>query len=67
MFFLYPPVVPRAIQGLAESYDDLGELAKHAYDLYSSFRPSIPTGQAGWGKKGLLDPKHIKSLHKTCQ
>ena len=52
------------MQGLASSYGDADELAKHAYDLYSAFRPQIAQGQAGWGKPGLLDLQHIKELHK---
>ena len=52
------------MQALAESYDDPDELAKHAYDMYSEFRPQIPSGQTGWGKKGLLDLQQIKGLHK---
>ena len=53
-----------AAQALAESYADPEDLGKQAYHLYEQFRPEIPTGQTGWGKKGLLDLKHIKELHK---
>lgn len=52
-------------QDLAESYADADELAHEAYNLYSKFRPQIPEGQAGWGKKGLLDLQQIKELHKS--
>lgn len=52
------------MQDLACSYDDPADLAKHAYDLYSEFRPQIAQGQAGWGKPGLLDLQQIKDLHK---
>lgn len=60
-------VVLRAVpclQDLASSYADPDDLAKHAYDLYSEFRPQIAQGQAGWGKPGLLDLQQIKELHK---
>jgi hypothetical protein len=53
------------LQGLAESYSDPEELGREAYNLYSQFRPQIPEGQAGWGKKGLLDLQHIKDLYKS--
>jgi hypothetical protein len=52
------------VQALAESYVDPAELGAHAYDLYSEFRPQIPSGQTGWGKKGLLDLQQIRGLHK---
>ena len=52
------------LQDLAGSYADADELAKHAYDLYSEFRPQIAQGQAGWGKPGLLDLQQIKDLHQ---
>lgn len=51
-------------QDLAGSFADADELAKHAYDLYSEFRPQIAQGQAGWGKPGLLDLQKIRDLHK---
>ncbi len=46
---------------LAESYgpDDLGDVA---YGLYEKFRPSIPPGKKGWGRKGPLDLDFIESL-----
>jgi hypothetical protein len=52
------------LQDLASSYTDPDDLAKHAFDLYSEFRPQIAQGQAGWGKPGLLDLQQIKELHK---
>ena len=52
------------LQDLAGSFGDADELAKHAYNLYSEFRPQIAQGQAGWGKPGLLDLQQIKDLHK---
>jgi hypothetical protein len=58
--------VVSCLQDLASSYADHDDLAKHAYDLYSEFRPHIAQGQAGWGKPGLLDLQQIKELHKTA-
>jgi hypothetical protein len=43
----------------ALSPDDIG---KEAYSLYSQFRPSIPEGQAGWGKKGLFEISKLRDL-----
>ena len=54
-----------AAQALADSYADPEELGKQGYHLYEKFRPEIPTGQTGWGKKGLLDLKRLKELHKA--
>ena len=53
-----------SLQDLASSYADPDDLAKHAYGLYSEFRPQIAQGQAGWGKPGLLDLQQIKELHR---
>ena len=40
------------------------ELADRAYALYEEFRPAIPAGKRGWGAKGDLDLKLIRSLGK---
>ena len=50
-----------ALTQLAETYssDDIG---REAYRLYEQFRPSVPQGQAGWGKKGLLELDRLKEL-----
>jgi hypothetical protein len=34
----------------------------HAHSLYERFRPEIPSGKAGWGAKGELDLRLIRSL-----
>jgi hypothetical protein len=31
------------------------ELARRAFRLYEQFRPAVPSGEAGWGKAGVLD------------
>ncbi len=38
-----------------------------AYDLYTQIRPGVPGGQAGWGKKGLLDLLHVELLAETLR
>jgi len=38
------------------------DLADAAYSLYEKFRPNIPPGKRGWGAKGKLDLKLIRSL-----
>ncbi len=53
--------VREAMDDLAGGFDD-DELADQAYSLYESFRPDIPSGKKGWGAKGDLDLKHIRSL-----
>ena len=42
------------------------ELADAAYSLYERFRPKIPPGKRGWGAKGTLDLKLIRSLAEGC-
>ncbi|MGC9317411.1 MAG: hypothetical protein ACP5KN_05160 [Armatimonadota bacterium] len=54
--------VTAAMRELADSYDDPEELAEAAYDLYTRFRPEIPKGKTGWGRKGPLDLDLIRSL-----
>ena len=52
----------QALQGLAASFakEDIGS---QAYHLYEQFRPQVPQGQAGWGKKGQLELDRIQELH----
>ena len=38
------------------------ELAAEAFALYEEFRPVIPEGVKGWGAKGVLDLRKIRSL-----
>jgi hypothetical protein len=40
------------------------ELAYKAYALYEKFRPSIPSGQRGWGAKGQLKLDLLRALRK---
>ena len=38
------------------------DLAENAFRLYEKFRPQISRGRRGWGQKGELDLKTIRSL-----
>ena len=38
------------------------DLQERAFSLYERFRPQIPPGRRGWGKKGELDLDLIRSL-----
>ena len=46
---------------LANSYkpEEIGECCYH---LYEQFRPTVASGQKGWGQKGQLDLAHIRHL-----
>ncbi|MEA3403411.1 MAG: hypothetical protein U9R79_19370 [Armatimonadota bacterium] len=57
--------VTAAMRELAGSYDDPEGFAEAAYDLYTQFRPEIPRGKKGWGRKGPLDLELVRSL--ACQ
>jgi hypothetical protein len=39
-------------------------LATDAFALYEAFRPAIPEAVKGWGAKGVLDLRKIRSLAK---
>jgi hypothetical protein len=46
--------VRAAMERLAGSLPP-AELARRAFRLYEQFRPAVPSGEAGWGKAGVLD------------
>jgi len=46
---------------LASSYK-AEEIGDHCYKLYEQFRPSVASGQKGWGQKGQLDLTQIRQL-----
>ena len=46
---------------LADSYK-AEEIGDHCYNLYEQFRPSVASGQKGWGQKGQLDLTQIRQL-----
>lgn len=55
------PAARAAMTALAKSMPK-DELANRAFALYEKFRPSIPTGQRGWGAKGDLDLALLRKL-----
>ena len=52
------PAVRRAMEALADALPP-EELNRIGFRLYERFRPEVPAGAAGWGKKGMLDLKLI--------
>jgi len=54
------PAVRKAMEALADSLP-LEELNRIGFRLYEHFRPEVPAGAAGWGKKGVLDLKQIEN------
>ncbi len=52
-----------AMPTLARAYPPR-ELAAAAFELYETFRPAVPEGVNGWGAKGVLDLRTIRSLAK---
>jgi hypothetical protein len=60
-----------------DSYDDVNEVFKHeletwrgkeeevdekGFGMYESFRPSVPKGEKGWGRKGVLSLQNIRKV-----
>ncbi|GAB1741485.1 hypothetical protein NU219Hw_g6715t1 [Hortaea werneckii] len=37
------------------------ELDREAFKMYEEFRPTVPPGQMGWGRKGRLNLENVKS------
>jgi len=54
------PAVRKAIEALADTLP-LEDLNRIGFGLYERFRPEVPAGAAGWGKKGVLDLKLIEN------
>jgi hypothetical protein len=52
-----------AMKELADSYskDEIGEVC---YELYEKFRPEVPAGIKGWGRKSALPTEQITKLKK---
>jgi hypothetical protein len=57
--------VLKAMRELAASFSPR-DLNIKGFSLYERFRPSIPDGVHGWGAKGQLDIKRIRSLAKKA-
>jgi len=53
-----------AMKALANACEP-DDVAERAFALYERFRPDIPGGKRGWGVKGMLDLRLIRSLAKS--
>lgn len=54
--------VKKAIQDALKSWKgNEEELDSRAFKMYEDFRPNIPPGQSGWGRKGQLNLDTVKS------
>ena len=53
--------VRAAMERLAGSLPP-AELARRAFRLCEGFRPAVPSGEAGWGKAGVLDLGKVAEL-----
>jgi hypothetical protein len=60
------PAVENAMRRLARAFPP-EELARNAYKLYESFRPSVPEGLRGWGAAGTLDLDKIEALARAAR
>lgn len=38
------------------------ELNSKAFHMYEEFRPSVQSGQSGWGKKGALELSRVREV-----
>ena len=50
----------QAMQELAAAHKP-ADLYRHGFRLYERFRPSVPTGESGWGAKGELDLAKVRA------
>lgn len=53
-----------AMEALAKAFEP-NQLPEWAFILYQRFRPEIPGDKTGWGVKGTLDLRLIRSLAKS--
>lgn len=55
--------VKAAMEGVLKSWEgDEDELDKKAFSMYEKFRPNVPAGEKGWGRKGELSLAQIESV-----
>ena len=54
------PDVRAAMAELSKSVP-AADLNTRAFKYYEGFRPEVPTGERGWGAKGVLDLKRIEN------
>jgi hypothetical protein len=55
-----PDEVRQAIDELANRYEP-AELNRIGFRLYEKFRPDVPHGNEGWGKRAVLDVEMIRA------
>ncbi len=55
------PAVREAMESLASAFP-VQEIQQVSLSLYERFRPSVPRGTGGWGKKGKLDLERVLEL-----
>jgi hypothetical protein len=48
------------VHGLGRWKGIEGELGEQAFGMYEEFRPTVPKGEKGWGRKGVLDLDAVK-------
>ncbi|KAK4897554.1 hypothetical protein LTR27_004698 [Elasticomyces elasticus] len=48
-------------EGVNEWKGKEDELSHEAFKMYEQFRPNIPPGQKGWGRKGQLNLQNVKT------
>jgi hypothetical protein len=49
-------------EGLQKWGERKEELDKLAFGMYEGFRPEVPKGQKGWGRKGVLDLEKVREV-----
>ena len=55
----------KVIQDALQSWrDDREDLDKKAFHMYEKFRPTVPAGQSGWGRKGELNLAEVENTIK---
>ena len=58
--------VRKAMEELATRYEP-EELNRIGFRLYENFRPEVPPDVRGWGAKGILDIKKIRSAGEPAR
>ena len=54
-------VMESALEGWKGKEEELGGKAFH---MYEKFRPTVPKGEQGWGRKGELNLAEVKNVAK---
>ena len=51
----------RAAMAELAAAQEPGDLYRHGFRMYERFRPSVPECESGWGAKGELDLRKVRS------